>query len=101
MWAAGLAENISVPTEWEVKWLWRNHEMVRSVSLVRQNDCLHKANKAPTMPSWGTFRCLSMLHIYEGIRHLGDATLSPDADVNIPMDVQDMLEEPMVPEPTE
>lgn len=25
-------------------------------------------------------------------RNLGDATMSPDADVNIPLDVQDMLE---------
>jgi len=26
-------------------------------------------------------------------RNLGDATMSPDADVNIPLDVQDMLED--------
>ena len=33
-------------------------------------------------------------------RPLDDATPSPDADVNIPLDVQDMLEEYMVGEPT-
>ena len=33
-------------------------------------------------------------------RHLGDVTPSQEADVNMPLDVQDMLEEYMVGEPT-
>lgn len=62
------------PTDWEIHRLWRKHEMLRSVSPIRQNDRWHEAKK---WSNNANFRGISMsIHAPPSGRHQksGDVT---------------------------